>query len=114
AKGKKTPKEAKPAPVVVPTGWTKWTAPEGGFSLAFPQEPAAQDLESGRTWIVQDDAANVAYMASAMARESGVDPETALDLARDGAVQNTHGTLRSEKKLKSGATTGRELVINSD
>ena len=40
------------------------------------------------------------------------DPERVLDGARDGAVGNVNGVLRSEQRIALGGHPGRDLVVD--
>ena len=107
----------------VPSGW-KTVEADGGFSLAFPGEPRVTDQvfqsQAGpiqaKMYVFEGPGGTSAFMASHNSYPPGVldpNPDVVLDGARDGAVANVRGTLKSEKKISVDGHPGRELVIEA-
>lgn len=106
----------------VPAGWEKTDVKDGGYSLVFPgkAEPHALTAENGeilaQVWILEKENGDVAFMASHsdIAKErANATPEEILKQSRDGALQQTRGTLVNEKKIAFEGNPGLELVIAS-
>lgn len=120
--GAQDKRRAAPA-AAVPKGWRTFNVDDGGFSLAFPGDPKLQettvDTEAGpivaRMYILEV-SETLAYMCGFNDYPPGVldpDPESVLDGARNGAVQNVGGRLKQEKKITVDGHPGRELVIET-
>src|SRR5262249_8898133 len=99
-----------------PADWTKYSSPEGRYSILFPTDP---QVSSHETPTASGDKVTQ-YMA--MSSDSGatcvvayfaIKPGTtfSFDNARDGMVAAIKGTLVSEKSLTLGSYPGRELKI---
>ena len=106
----------------VPAGWEKTEVKDGGYSLVFPgkAEPHALTAENGeilaQVWILEKENGDVAFMASHsdIAKErANATPEEILKQSRDGALQQTKGTLVTEKKITYEGNPGLEMVIAS-
>jgi hypothetical protein len=112
------------APGDLPDGWKLLTSKEGGFEVALPGTPIKSEqrvktatgqldvtvfaLEAGR------DTTYVVSYSDLPADEVKPGRETKrLNFARDGAVANARGKLRSEKKITLDGHPGRELVIET-
>jgi hypothetical protein len=109
----------------LPAGWIVYTSKEGGFSVALPAKPAASKQRVATAtghldvhlFIVEtkDDAAYVVSYSDLPAAEiKAGTAQKRLDHARDGAVDNARGKLRTEKKIELAGFPGRELIIETD
>src|SRR5437868_6266059 len=111
---------AQAQPENLPPGWRVFTSNEGAFAIALPGTPA-QSKQRVLTaaaaldvflFVVEtkDDGALVVSYCDMPADEVKPGSEAKrLDLARDGAVTNARGKLRSEKECKLSGFPGREL-----
>jgi hypothetical protein len=112
-------------PENLPPGWRVFTSKEGGFSVALPGPPAESKQRVATAtghldvylFLVEgkDGTAYVVSYSDLPADE--VKPgseEKRLDFAREGAVANARGKLRTEKKVELDGCPGRELVIETD
>jgi hypothetical protein len=109
----------------LPSGWRVFTSKEGGFTVALPGKPVESKQRVATATATLD-----VYLFVADAKDDGayivsysdlpaadVKPGTEakrLDLARDGAVSNAGGKLRSEKEIKLDGFPGRELDIETE
>jgi hypothetical protein len=109
----------------LPAGWIVYTSKEGGFSVALPAKPAESKQRvvtaTGHLdvylFIVEtkgDAAYVVSYSDLPAAEIKAGTAEKRLDHAREGAVDNARGKLRTEKKIELGGFPGRELIIETD
>lgn len=99
--------------------------PDGlGFSIAFPVAPHVQeddvdlgDGQSAKTRTFQIISGNVIYDVTLAdypkgAMQAAGGDEQVLDNARDGAVRNAPGPLKSETKIEFAGRPARELLID--
>jgi hypothetical protein len=108
----------------LPAGWSVYTSKEGAFSVALPGKPGESKQRvmtaTGNLDVylfvveTKDDAAYVVSYSDLPAAEiKAGTADKRLDHARDGAVDNARGKLRSEKKIEIASFPGRELVIET-
>jgi hypothetical protein len=109
----------------LPAGWRVFTSNEGSFTIHLPGPPseskqrvptAAANLDV-HLFVVEtkdDRAYVVSYCDLPAAEVKPGNEEKRLDLAREGAVTNSRGKLRSEKEYKVDGYPGRELEIDAD
>jgi hypothetical protein len=108
-----------------PAGWSVFTSKAGAFSVALPRTPTESKqkvmIATGTLDVfvfvaeAKDDATFVVSYSDLPAEEAK--PGTAgkrLDFARDGAVSNSRGKLRTQKKIELDGHPGRDLVIETD
>ena len=102
--------------------WKRVSPTDAGFTLEFPAPPSEMEQRvkaaDGKSEMVVHTLAAADGETAYMAGWHDYPPTTTsadaiLDGARDGALANTKGTLVSEKKIKTGAHPGRELVIQA-
>lgn len=117
-----TPAPAVPAAAPIPN-WNSHSYPADGFSAIFPFEPSLQKqnvpTDAGtfelRAYLAEEDQAavfvGVCDYGSAVA---GRDPDTVLQGAKKGAVDNVKAHLLSEKKITLGIYPGVEFVAEND
>lgn len=109
----------------LPAGWSVYTSKEGGFSMALPGKPAEskQQVKTATghldvyLFVVEgkaDSAYVVSYSDLPAAEVKAGSADKRLDFAREGAVSNARGKLRTEKKIEIDGFAGRELVIETD
>lgn len=92
----------------------------GGFKVAVPGTPQekTQKIAGADTKTYQVETRDGAYAVSytdlkGVGKESQQQQKARLDGARDGAVKNINGKLRSEKEIKlDDKYPGREIVID--
>lgn len=108
----------------LPAGWKALTSPEGGFKVALPGTPTKSEQrvktatgQLGVTVFVLDAGRDATYVVSYSDLPADeVRPgreKKRLDFARDGAVANARGKLRTEKAIMLDGNPGRELVIET-
>lgn len=110
--------------VAVPVTAQEWKSyrPHGaGYQVEFPGQPV-EDVQDVRTNVgpvrLQTSSLTIGdktYMTitSSYPREVTMgDPQKNLDGARDGSLQHTNGTLRSEERINLGNVPARHLVID--
>jgi hypothetical protein len=94
--------------------WTKYTSPEGGYSVLLPGEPQLKSQEETapdggkiqQHLAFASDSAGAGYMVAYF--ETG-DRSFSFDKARDGALSRVNGTLISERDIKLREYPGREV-----
>ncbi len=104
---------------------TKWeTVNEGGFTAQMPGTPSrqTQSVNAGGTNIditmLSVTKGNEAYIVgyndipAAVAKLADSNTETFLNNARDGAVNNVHGTVTSEHSITIDGHPGKEFTGN--
>jgi hypothetical protein len=109
----------------LPPNWKTVTSKEGRFTVAMPGTPAQTKkivkTATGKLQVMMlvaegrlDSTFVVSYTdyADADLKKGTIDRR--LDQARDGAVDSSGGTLRSEKSIDLAGNRGREIVIESD
>jgi hypothetical protein len=109
---------APPAP-----GWQTYPYPADGFKAAFPSEPKLStqnvDTQAGtfelRAYLV-DMGATALYIGVCDYGDGmkDRDPQTVLEGAQGGAVNNLKGRLVSSKNITFGSYPGREFEAESD
>jgi hypothetical protein len=102
------------------TQWTEYRIAGGDYRIEFPAAPkeAMRKLPSGiptyTAALTPDDNTYFSVTANAIVSSMLSKPtETLLDLARDGQLKGTRGTLREEKRLTVGGAPARRLIIDS-
>jgi hypothetical protein len=108
----------------LPAGWRVFTSKEGRFAIAVPGAPEETKLPvltatanlDVRLFVVEtNEGTYVASYCDLPPEEVKAGTEQKrLDLARDGAVNNAKGKLKSEKERKLDGNPGRELEIEAD
>ena len=109
----------------LPAGWSVFTSKEGGFSVAVPGKPAEnkQRVNTATATLevhlfvvegMKDTVYVVSYSDLPAAEIKAGTAEKRLDFARDGAVNNARGKLRTEKKITLDNHPGRELIIEAE
>jgi hypothetical protein len=116
-------KAATSIPAVPAPDWKPYIYRTDGFSASFPSPPTIekQNVTSGggtfelRTYEADDSAtALIAAVCDYGATAASKDPDTVLDDAKKGAVNNIKGQLVNEKKINLGANHGVEFQADSD
>lgn len=107
-----------------PEGWVDFESADGGFKAQFPKTPKTQTIPTptpagniDQTMIMADDngiSYGVSFADYPEEATKATPIETMLDGARDGAVANINGTLKSEKQIKLGEFDGRELEVTAN
>ena len=102
--------------------WIEYRPPGGGYRVEFPGKPevTTQDVKAGTATIRANMALvelrnDVAFLTIDSPRsESSIqlDPQKALDLARDGAMKNPGHKLREETHLTVGGLPARRVIID--
>jgi hypothetical protein len=109
----------------LPAGWRVITSKEGRFTVALPGTPtqtkqrvwtaaASLDVHLFVLDTKQDGAYVVSYCDLPADEVKPGSEQQRLDLARDGAVSNARGKLRSEKEITLNGNPGREIEIEAD
>ena len=111
-------------PENLPAGWRVFTSKEGRFAVALPGAPeqskqrvltASTALDVHFFVVDTKDGTYVVSYCDMPADEVQPGSEAKrLDLARDGAVANAKGKLKSEKERNLDGHPGRELDIETD
>ena len=103
--------------LAMPSGdWTKYSSPEGRYSILFPTEPQLSNQEtpaaSGEK-VKQYMALSSGSGATCVVAYFGIAPGStfSFDKGRDGMVAAVKGTLLEEKPLTLSGYPGRELKI---
>lgn len=112
-KASATPKDAGPT-------WTVFEPEPTKFTITFPGKPEqkASPQASAAGTMIQHEASSsyrdsyyaIAWMDFPLSAQ--VDTKKALDGARDGAVKGGGGRIRTEKTIKAGKATGRDIVFD--
>jgi hypothetical protein len=115
-----SPEQAQPTPS---QEWKAYSYPADGFSASFPSEPqmSKRDVPTDkgsfelRAYMGQDGQAaiyvGVCDYGSAIADRT---PDTVLDGAQEGAIDNVKGHLTRGKRITFGIYPGRELEAEND
>jgi hypothetical protein len=109
----------------LPAPWKVLTSKDGDFAAAFPGSPiekkqrvktATGELEVAVFVLERKDDSIfvVSYSDMPLSEVKTGTEEKRLDFAREGAVSNARGKLRSEKKIDMDGFPGRELVIETE
>jgi hypothetical protein len=103
--------------------WTEYRPPGVGFSLEMPGTWTSdvKDIQTAigtvKGYMVSLETEGRAYLSMYIPyppeRVRGKPVQPILDGARDGAVSNVHGTLRSEEQVTVGNFAGRQLIIDA-
>jgi hypothetical protein len=96
--------------------WTKYTSPEGRYSVLLPGEPQLKSQEETapdggkiqQHLAFATDSTGAGYMVAYF--ETG-DRSFSFDKARDGALSRVNGTLISERDIKLHEYPGREVKL---
>jgi hypothetical protein len=111
-----------PAPSAQTPGWKSYSYPADGFSASFPSQPELQTQNvptSAGTFELRaylaNDGGSALYIGVCDygSATSKADPDSILNGARDGAVQNVKGKLISSKKITLGENPGMTYEIDS-
>jgi len=103
--------------------WKSYSYPADGFSASFPSQPELQKkdvpTDAGsfqlRSYIAQDGAvAMFIGVCDYGAQAAGKDPESLLQGAKNGALQNTKSHLVSEQEITLGVYHGVQFEAESD
>jgi hypothetical protein len=103
--------------------WQTYRYPLEGFSADFPFLPsmAKQSISTDageielRTYVAEDSStALIAAVCDYGASAAGKDPETLLEGAKKGAINNLKAQLASEKTIELGSHHGIEFEADSD
>jgi hypothetical protein len=115
--------QSSPAPQTqAAPAWQQHRYDSEGFSVSFPSEPKAEkqnvDTDSGpfelRSYLVIDgDVALYVGVCDYGAKAAGIDPDSMLQGAKNGALSNTKATLASEKKITLGIYHGIEFEADA-
>ncbi|HKB97519.1 MAG TPA: hypothetical protein VKD23_01905 [Terriglobales bacterium] len=94
----------------LPYHWRTYTAPDGSFSVQFPDKPSVVPTQvpfgSGGTttidFITANPTTHTAYSCFYFDQESivGKSPNEVLGAARDGSLRKVQGTLLTEKRIE--------------
>ncbi len=104
-----------PAPT---SDWKAYPYPTDGFSASFPFQPTTEKqtltTEKGtlefRTYTAEDSSvALIIAVCDYGTGAAGSDPQALLDGAKNGAVKNIKGILKTEKKITLGSYSGVEF-----
>lgn len=116
-----TPQTPLPTPIQAPDqtpaapGWKPYSYPADGFTASFPTAPDVKKeslpTDAGsfelRSYIAQDgDVAMFVGVCDYGSKTTGKDPDTLLQGAKDGALENSKSKLVSEKKITFGIYPG--------
>jgi hypothetical protein len=103
--------------------WTEYRPAGVGFSLEMPGQWTAdvKDIDTAiglvKGYMASIEMEGRAYLSMYIPyppdRVRGKPVQPILDGARDGAVSNVHGHLRSEEQVTVGNFAGRQLVIDA-
>ncbi|HKF23115.1 MAG TPA: hypothetical protein VKE93_16190 [Candidatus Angelobacter sp.] len=96
--------------------WSKYTSPEGRYSILFPGEPRVMTQESPSSDgenVVQHIAGTSSPDAACVVAYFDIKPGMtfSFDKGRDGMVAAVKGTLLEERDISLGNSPGRELKI---
>jgi len=115
--------QATSASTAPPVEWKTYSYPSDGFSVSFPAEPQIQKqnvpTEAGgfelRTYLATPGSValyvGVCNYGSAVA---GRDPESVLNGAKNGALNNAKAHIVTENKINLGVHSGLEFEAESD
>jgi hypothetical protein len=103
--------------------WVEYRPPGVGFALEMPGQWTSdvKNIETAigsvKGYMVSIETDGRAYLSMYIPyppdRVRGKPVPSILDGARDGAVENVHGHLRSEEQVTVGNFAGRQLVIDA-
>jgi hypothetical protein len=115
---------ASPATSAAPVEeWKSYSYPADGFNITFPSEPALQKqnvpTDAGtfelRAYLVTvGEAALYVGVCDYGSAVVGRDPETVLQGAKNGAIENVKAHLTREKKITLGTYPGVEFEAEND
>lgn len=103
--------------------WKPYSYPADGFQASYPSAPQIEKksipTDAGsfelRSYIVQDgDVALFIGVCDYGAQAAGKDPDTMLQGAKNGALQNSSSHLLTEKKITFGIYHGLQFTAASD
>jgi hypothetical protein len=102
--------------------WVEHRPPGVGFALDMPSgwnakvDDVKHEVGNLKAYIVTVGAGGLYYLSMYVRfppdRVRGVSLKSMLDGARNGAVANVHGRLRSEEQVTVGKFTGRQIIID--
>jgi hypothetical protein len=116
-------KQSTPAQTAQSAEWKSYSYPADGFSATFPAEPSMQKknvpTDAGtfelRAYLAQDgEAAIFVGVCDYGAAVANRDPDTVLDGAQQGAIDNVSAHLVSGKKTTFGIYHGRVFEAEND
>jgi hypothetical protein len=116
---------AQTAPSLAAAEWVKFSAPEGRFTVLFPELPKTVDQEEVETGnqgvrkhvyyaLGKDLKDSVLVVADAEASSAPADQQQALDRAIDGMVKEGNGTLLHKDNISLDGYPGRDLEFSDD
>jgi len=106
-----------PAAVQTEKPWTKFSSPEGRFSVLLPNEPkletvAATDSSGITNYRYSDIESGYGFICEYFdVASTGDDVQGFLDVTRDGIVRGAGATLAGEQKISLKTYPGRELHL---
>jgi hypothetical protein len=108
------------------TPWKTYTNPDLGFSVDTPTDPKVQSVEvptpiGNATTLIGvislGDNGGMMFSVTdytSLLKGQTLDPDTGLEGAVQGGVNNVHGVLDSEEKIQVGGDPGREFTAHTD
>lgn len=97
--------------------WIRFTSPEGRFSVLLPHEPKFESVpatdSSGITNFRYSDIENgYGFICEYFdVGSTGADPQSFLDITRDGIIRGAGATKLGEEKISLNSYPGRELQL---
>ena len=96
--------------------WSKYTSPEGRYTILFPGEPRLMTQESPNAdgdKVLQHLAASTSPDVTCLVGYFDIKPGLtfSFDKGRDGMIAAVKGTLLEERNISLGSSPGRELRI---
>jgi hypothetical protein len=117
-----TPSAAAPAsPIAHAAEWKTYSYPSDGFSVSFPSQPQLKknflDTKTGeievRTYLAILQPAWVVTVIDYGKQATNADPDTLLQLGKQGALTSSNAHLLSEKKITLNGNHGLEFEAES-
>ena len=103
-------------------GWLEYRSPGGGYRVEFPGKPevTTEDVKAGTATIrvnmaMVERGNDVAFLTIDSPRSASsvlLDPQKALDQARDGAIKEGERKLREETRVTVGGLPARRVIID--
>lgn len=104
--------------------WLEYRPKGVGYSIELPRQwtvsnqDVPTDLGPIKMYMATVNKTSAAYMSIySIFPKDHVDrtpPETLLDNARNGAIRNVNGTLRTEQRMQVGGHPARHIVVDTD
>jgi hypothetical protein len=92
-------------------GWTAFKAPDGGFTVAFPEKPKTQkqQLPNADLHAYSHEAADAAYLVAYFDLPAGF--ALTLDRSASAYAMGRKGKIATQKRIRVGGNPGLEFTV---